>query len=88
VTRSDIHFICPNTGKRNRMLFMNSHLVPYGKRSHYVNDPEEQFSRMYKHLFKSVIDEDSGVKSDSFNNEYVNKHLSQFGLSIQDREDE
>jgi hypothetical protein len=86
VTRSDIHFICPNTGKRNRMLFMNSHLVPYGKRSYYVNDPEEQFSRMYKHLFKSVVDEDSDVKSESYNNEYVNKHLKQYGLSIQDIE--
>jgi len=86
VTRSDLHFVCPITGDRNRMLFMTNYDIPREKRSHYVNDPEEQFSRMYKHLFKNVTDEDHHVKSDSFNNEYVSKHMKQFGLSIQDLE--
>lgn len=73
----ELQFICPTTNIRNRILFFTT----YEERKHYDTDPEEQFKRNYKHLFKSVkdtYDDENNVKTT--NNEYVSKHRKKFGL--------
>lgn len=73
----ELQFICPTTNIRNRILFFTT----YEERKKYATDPEEQFKRNYKHLFKSVkdtYDEEHNFKT--ANNEYISKHRKKFGL--------
>ena len=78
----ELQFICPDTKVRNRLLFFNYDVI-YDKRHDYDYDPDAQFKRMYKHLFKKVIDT---YDKDSDNNwvicEYVDKHRKRFGLVV------
>lgn len=74
----ELQYVCPTTKIVNRLLFDN-YDVPYENRSKYAHDPEAQFARNYKHLFKSVIDE-YNEKHDTVNNYYVDKNRKKFGL--------
>lgn len=51
----EMQFVCPKTKVINRMLFDNSD-VPWEKRREYENDPEAQFKKNYRPLFKRVIE--------------------------------
>lgn len=51
----EMQFICPDTKIRNRIMISN-YDVPLEDRDKYENDPESQFSRNYRDLFKEVID--------------------------------
>lgn len=76
----ELQFICPTTGIRNRLLF-NNYDVPWEKRNHYAHDPEEQFKRNYKHLFKSVKDTYKDEEhAKTTNNYYIDTHRKTFGL--------
>lgn len=85
----ELRFVCPETGIVNRLLFDN-YDVPYEKRRDYDNDPEEQFKRNYKKLFKKVMatyDKDDEAFScgllntrTTVNNHYVDQNRGKFGL--------
>lgn len=82
-TYDELQFICPINDERNRIMFGSWNWdIPYEKRGWYDYDPEEQFRRMYKHLFKKVIDEHGKKDFKWHNNEYIAKHLKQYGLYI------
>lgn len=79
---SELNITCPNTGNRNRILFRSIPEVPWDKRGHYDCNPEQQFLRMYRHLFKSVTkcyDKDS---KPFWNNYYVSDNLKLFHIEI------
>lgn len=84
----EMQFICPETEVLNRLLFDN-YDVPWGERRKYENDPETQFKRNYKPLFKEVLEGyESSYKSrdgeitdgESVNNYYVDQNRKKFGL--------
>lgn len=68
----ELHFVCPSTGMRNRILFA-------------ANDRlEEQFSRLYYALFNSVRDEyDDEKRYARVNNYYVSEHAAAFELGVE-----
>lgn len=81
--QSEMEFKCPETGVYNRLLFSNFD-VPWDERKQFANDPEAQFKRAYRGLFKSVEDvyERSHEKGKRpwVNNLYVDNHRAEFGL--------
>ena len=83
-TLSDMHFICPNKNVRNRLYFnIYKFDIPYEKRDSYHYNPEEQFYRTYRDLFKNIVDDNEEYKQlEWINNEYINNHLEQFGLHV------
>jgi len=75
-----LEFVCPETGIINRLLFNNDD-VPWEERKLYENNPEEQFKRNYKKLFKEVVnDYDTGPRGKWVNNYYVDENRRKFGL--------
>lgn len=76
---AEMQFICPKTEVVNRLLIFN-HDVPWEERNKYENDPEEQFKRMYKKLFRSVKDTYSEKPYSQVNNDYVDENRKRFGL--------
>jgi hypothetical protein len=85
---SDLHIVCPTTGKRNRVLFQARYDIEWPKRNDPKYDLSEKFSSEYKRLFKKVIDEHkdncfSGgtlLGIDFKNNEYFDKNCEKFGF--------
>ena len=55
----EMKFICPETRVINRLLFDN-YDVPGIERNKYGNDPEAQFKRKYRQLFKEVLESYEG----------------------------
>jgi len=51
----EIQFVCPTAKVANRLMFDN-YDVPWEKRRNFENNPEEQFKRKYKPLFREVIE--------------------------------
>ncbi len=83
-SEGELQFVCPETSIVNRLLFDNPE-VPYDKRRDYCNNPEEQFKRQYKHLFKEVVDSYDKAKllidfHRFANNHYVDENRRKFGL--------
>ncbi len=79
---SELHIVCPTTGVENRILFDNTD-VDWSLRSHYNHNPEAQFSRMYKHVFKSVNERHGDDRSRSWkNNAYFDRNREFFGLVL------
>lgn len=85
---SEGYFMCPDTDIRNRLLFMNTHDVPYNECSKIENNPAMQFKHIYKCLFAKIVkvhavDGLAGINTHNLvNNEYVAKHLTKFGLHV------
>jgi len=76
----ELQFICPETGTINRLLFDN-YGVPLEERRNYANNPEEQFKKNYKHLFREVKDSYDEMTSGKWiNNFYVDQNRKKFGL--------
>jgi len=75
----EMQFICPETNVINRLLFFNDD-VPYGERRNYENDPEEQFRRNYKSLFKEIVESCGETPEPWKNNYYANQNRKKFGL--------
>lgn len=80
----ELQFVCPDTSLVNRLLF-ETHDVPYKLLSHFDHNPQEQFKRNYKKLFKKVEEEHSreaygGRPGAYVNNYYVDAHRKKFGL--------
>jgi hypothetical protein len=83
----ELQIVCPDTAIRNRVMFDSYFQVQWQLRNDYAYNLEHQFSRKYKDLFKSVIDEHdndrcAGGKYASFNNYYFEKKKEKFGLKI------
>lgn len=78
----EIQFVCPQTDITNRMLFDNND-VPWDKRREYENNPQEQFKRIYGHLFKEIVEvhDDRPIRA-HVNNFYVDEHREEFGLVL------
>jgi hypothetical protein len=81
----ELHFVCPETGDRNRLLFSNND-VPYDKREEFVNNAERQFKSRYTNLFKEVVQEHKRTSGSSWNNYYVDQNHEKFGLKIELRD--
>jgi len=76
----ELQFVCPETGTINRLLF-NNYDVPWEERRIYKNNPESQFKRMYRKLFKEVKDSyDKEILGEWVNNSYIDKNRRKFGL--------
>ncbi|RME30717.1 hypothetical protein D6789_04810 [Candidatus Woesearchaeota archaeon] len=75
----ELQYICPETGVINRLLFNNDD-VPWGERRDFANDPEAQFKRNYRRLFKEVRDSHGPLSEPWVNNFYVDRHRKEFGL--------
>jgi len=76
----EMQFVCPRTGVRNRLLFDN-HDVPWDERNKYDNNPELQFRRVFRPLFREVLEEHDDARSPPWvNNHYVDRNRRIFGL--------
>ena len=76
----ELQFVCPETGIVNRLLF-NNYDVPWEERKIYKNDPEQQFKRNYKKLFKEIVDSYNEKSLGKWvNNCYVDENRGKFGL--------
>lgn len=79
-TEGELQYVCPENDVRNRLLFRN-YDVSHEERKHFKNNPEKQFSSMYKGLFKEVEDNhDEPFSEGHVNNFYVDKNRKKFGL--------
>lgn len=79
-SEGELQYVCPENGVRNRLLFDNND-IPHEERKQFNNNPEKQFSSMYKGLFKAVEDiyGESGA-GEWVNNHYVDRNRKKFGL--------
>jgi len=84
-------FVCPTCGTHNNISFIKSrHSVPWEQRDKFDNNPEAQFQRMYKRLFREVVEvRDSERRGDWgaitykwCHNTWVEEHLEDFELRI------
>jgi len=80
----ELRVVCPTTQIRNRVLFETRSEVPWEKRQDYAFSPEMQFSRQYRCLFKSVIEDHDQDRGPTFNNYYFDKNHKKFGIQIAD----
>lgn len=80
----ELQIICPVEGGRNRVMFDNFD-IPYQKRREYECNLSAQFEQEYKHLFKSVVEENRDkTNSNWYNNYYFDKNHKRFGLSVKE----
>jgi len=80
-SQGELHFICPVTKVRNRIMFDN-YDVEWRERQEFKHNPDKQFNRYYKDLFKEVLkefDNDMG-KYINDNNYYVDENRKKFDL--------
>lgn len=79
----EMQVICPTTGVRNRLLYHSTYQVDWRLRSHYAHNAEMQFNRMYKHLFKEVVDEHKEKTQNRWvNNYYVDENHKKFSIDV------
>lgn len=78
----ELHIVCPKTDVRNRILFKDNYDVDWKIRQDYDYNPEKQFSRLYKDLFKEVREEHRGGAYEFKNNYYFDKNHKKFGIKI------
>lgn len=87
----ELQIVCPANNKlRNRVMFPSYSKVEWENRNKYAYSAEQQFSRIYKKLFKLVRDE--YTKSDrsifdeletkDYNNYYFDNNHKKFGLNV------
>lgn len=81
-SESNISFLCPKDETYSQKMLFDKHDVEYGFRNHFDHNPEMQFKRFYKYLFKEIIDgTDDEYKHLSFvNSYYVDENRKKFGL--------
>lgn len=76
----ELNIVCSDNEEiRNRILF-HDNLAEYENRQKYDYNLEMQFKRMYKHLFKGVIDEHEHGNNGIFTY-FFEKNAKRFGLS-------
>jgi hypothetical protein len=78
----ELQVICPTTDHKNRIHFDSHYQVEYRLRADYDYSAEAQFKRLYKHLFKSVIDDYDRDKRKWVNLTYFDEHRSRFDLHV------
>lgn len=78
----EVQIICPVTDNKNRVLFKSVYQIPYELRDHFAYSAEQQFLRIYKNLFKSVIDDYDTDKRGWWNCYYFDENHRKFGISI------
>jgi hypothetical protein len=81
----ELQVICPDTDKKNR-LFFDNYDVEWDKRSHYTHNAGQQFSRIYKQLFKEVFDDYKKDQREWWNNHYFDENHMKFGLHVRGRD--
>ena len=80
----EVHILCPDKGKRNRILF-ESYEIPYSYRDVYDYNAEAQFRHIIKPLFKKITDEHLHSDEQQFefyNNYYFDKQKEKFGIVV------
>ncbi len=77
----EMYILCPETGIGNRVLFLDDSKIPYEKRQDYDWNIEKQFKRIYKPLFKEVIDTYRDDPYRWINTDYFEKNAKKFGLT-------
>ena len=80
----ELQIICPATDVKNRAMFSN-YDVAYENRNRYAYNAEKQFSRIYKPLFKAVIDDYNKDKRNFWNIHYFDENHKKFGLHVEGR---
>lgn len=83
---AELQFICSQCAGRNRLLFDNSD-VPYEHRKEFQFNPEEQFKRMYLHLFKQVIKEYESDYQRGIVNNYIDNNRTLFQLVLKQKKE-
>mgnify|MGYP000598522013 CR=1 FL=1 len=83
---AELQFICSQCDGRNRLLFDNSD-VPYESRKKFEFNPEEQFKRMYLHLFKQVIKEYESDYQRGIVNNYIDNNRALFQLFLKQKKE-
>ncbi len=69
------------------VYFSNNYDVPFKERRLYENNPEEQFKRIYRKLFKEIINSyDKTIPGRWVINRYVDQNRKEFGL-VEKRKD-
>lgn len=72
------HFVCPETGVRNRLLFWDDYDAKKAG-----CDAQEAFKRKFREFFKSVTAEHKDNDARHYkwvNNEHIDKHRADYGL--------
>lgn len=81
-----LQIICPTTDLKNRVLWKSYYKVDWSVRQHYAYSAEAQFSRLYKHLFKSIIVSHTGQKDEDkrryVNTQYFDENRQRFNLHV------
>lgn len=78
----ELQIICPATDHKNRVHFSSYYAVDYSLRNAYAHSADAQFKRLYKHLFKSVIDDYDKDQRSWVNLNYFDEHRARFDLHI------
>lgn len=78
----ELQIVCPEKDGKNRLLFTSSHTFPWEHRSEYDYDAQAQFKRIYKYLFKKVIDDYDTDTRPWVNNYYFDHNQERFEIKI------
>jgi hypothetical protein len=79
----ELQIVCPDTDFKNRILFKNFN-IPWEKRNLFDYDASAQFSRIYKYLFKAVVDDYDKDRRKAWNNYWVDNNHEYYGIKIGD----
>lgn len=82
----ELQIICPVTDHKNRLLFSSYYNVPYENRRDYNWNIGMQFSRLYKHLFKSVIDDYDKDNRPWVNCYHIDENYKKYDLHLGPKE--
>jgi hypothetical protein len=75
---SNMSFLCPKDESYYQRLLFDNYDVDCKLRGHFDHNPEMQFKRFYRHLFKEQMKESE--KMSFVNSYYVDKNRKKFGL--------
>jgi hypothetical protein len=78
----ELHIICPTYPDRKNRVMFGHHGVPYENRRDYDYSAEQQFSALYKRLFKSVTDDYERDHRGWLNLDYFDENRARFHLNI------
>jgi hypothetical protein len=85
-SEGELQIVCFDTDKKNRVLF-DDYDMPWEKRRMYEHSANTQFSHMYRHLFKEVIQDYKEDDRAWVNSYYFDQHRAKFELCAKFKKD-
>ncbi len=81
-SQTTLSFLCPKDESYEQRMLFDNYDVEYELRSHFDHNPEMQFKRWYKELFREVVDgrDKEYDRMNFINSYYVDKNRKKFGL--------